>query len=422
MTLRKPVRILFRGAMTAVLGLVAISCADEEDEGDEDNGGSSTAATGNRPTGGVGNTGATNTGGSGNSASLGGNSNLGGTGNRSTVGGRGDVEPCDGLPYDPESGPDGTDDRGICTGVAFEVEGSPVDMFILMDRTISQSYFVEGTSISRWEAMLSAVEQFSRSDEAASVNAGIVFQNKYGTGNEDRECNPADYATPVVEMQPMPQAGPLIIEAMQNLQPNGMTPLVPAVQGAMDYAKQWQAANPDRITVLILVGDGYPTICEETSPSAVADLIASGWTTDPPVRTYAIGVGASSELNLDNYARAGGTNEAVMTDESGVTEGFLSALLNITNSFVPCEYSVPPPPSDLEEVDFSEVTIVYTPFVGEPMEIPAAGSPMNCSTGGWYYDNPSNPTQVIMCPCSCSRLGAGRVEAMFDCKPLPPIL
>lgn len=317
------------------------------------------------------------------------------------------------------------DERGTCVGTSMEIERMPVDIFILMDRTISQSYAIEqGSDTSRWEAMLEAVRLFAVSDEIAHVNAGIVFVNAHGTGREELECNVEDYATPVVPMQPMAVAGPQIIAEMENLQPSGMTPLVPAVTGAMQYAKEWAADHPDSATALVLVGDGYPTICDDQDPSDVADVVRAGWQTNPPVRTYAVGVGASSELNLNVYATAGGTFEAVMTDESGVTEGFLNVLLNIASSNIPCDFGVPDAPSDIEEVDFTEVSVVYYPFSGDPWEVPAVEGPSRCNGeyGGWYYDNPNDPTEIQLCPCSCSAVGAGRLEAKFDCRPKPPIL
>ncbi len=476
MTLSKPTRTFFHGALTVALGLAAITCAEEED-GDSNGGGQGNAATG--PTGGSGVTGGggsatggddtEGSGGSGDSSSAsGGDDDTGGGGSTSSGGGstRPNVAPCRGLPMstyenpvpDPTGGAGGDDEGGAgaegvagsgqggaggeeepaadptggappvdpnqpnCVGVAFEVEGSPVDMFILMDRTISQSYLVEGTSMSRWEVMTEAVRQFTESPEVlgSGLNAGIVFENAHGTADPEVECNPNDYAIPTVDMGPIGETGPEMVAAMEAIQPAGMTPLVPAVEGAMRIAKSWQEEHPERTTVLVLVGDGYPTICDEQDPSDLAAIVGEGYESQPSIRTYAIGVGASSELNLDNYARYGGTSEAVMMEYEDAIDAFAKAMLNITNSFIPCSYEAPTPPPDLD-VDYTKVQIVYTPFVGDPEEIPAAGSASNCDNGGWYYDNPVTPTRVIMCPCSCANLGAGRIEARFGCVPRAPL-
>lgn len=475
MTLNRPNRILFHGALTVVLGIAAVNCAEENDDGDG-NGGQGNSATG--PTGGSGVTGGggtadggdetDNTGGSGDSSSTGGRT-TGGGGSGTGGSTRPNVAPCEGLPMDtyvnilptggtggdaegdagseneagnqgdagssqggaggaedvedPTGGSTPVDpDQPNCTGVAFEVEGSPVDMFILMDRTISQSYLVEGTGDSRWEVMTEAVRQFTESPEVlgSGLNAGIVFENAHGTSDPEIECNVADYAIPTVPMGPIAETGPDMVAAMENTAPAGKTPLIPAVEGAMQIAKAWQEDHPERTTVLVLVGDGYPTICDEQDPAALAAIVGEGYQSQPSIRTYAIGVGASSELNLDNYARYGGTSDAVMMEYEDAIDSFAKAMLNITNSFIPCSYAAPAPPPDLD-VDFTQVQIVYTPFVGNPEEIPAAGSAANCENGGWYYDNPVTPTTVIMCPCSCANLGAGRIEARFGCAPRPPL-
>ncbi|HEV8550643.1 MAG TPA: hypothetical protein VGQ57_16470, partial [Polyangiaceae bacterium] len=53
-------------------------------------------------------------------------------------------------------------------------------------------------------------------------------------------------------------------------------------------------------------------------------------------------------------------------------------------------------------------------------EIPALPGPASCSeakNGGWYYDDPSAPTSILVCPCTCARFGAGRVDVRVGCKP-----
>ena len=36
------------------------------------------------------------------------------------------------------------------------------------------------------------------------------------------------------------------------------------------------------------------------------------------------------------------------------------------------------------------------------------------TTGGFYYDDPENPTRIILCPASCEAVTNGTVDARLD--------
>ena len=409
-------------SVTATLALAAYTWGcSSDDTGNTVNSGD--------PTGGAGS-------GLGGSAPVGGSNSSGGreasggtgddTGGREATGGRSSEIPtaaCKGAPYSGDPS-----DENTCRGVGAEVEPSPVDLFIMMDRTISMSYLVENSQTTRWEALRQAVEDFVTSPEVGDIRGGINFFNRSGGRNEDVDCDAENYIDPEdnsdggplgVRMGPLSENGMDLVDAIAAVEPGGLTPAFAAVEGGLIYAKQWAAANPERATVLVFVGDGYPTMCE-TDPALISDLIEDGYTQEPSIRTYAIGVGASQRFNLDNFARAGGTQEALMTEDDDVAAGFLDALKNITNEAVSCEWGLPEPPAG-EALDYDEVQVIYEPFSGEDQEIPYVRTLSGCSAspyGGWYYDNPSDPTSIRVCPCTCTNLGAGTVTARIGCEPL----
>jgi hypothetical protein len=37
--------------------------------------------------------------------------------------------------------------------------------------------------------------------------------------------------------------------------------------------------------------------------------------------------------------------------------------------------------------------------------------------GGWYYDDAEHPSKPTVCPCTCARFQAGRVDVRLGCKP-----
>ncbi len=92
----------------------------------------------------------------------------------------------------------------------------------------------------------------------------------------------------------------------------------------------------------------------------------------------------------------------------------------INDSQISCEYQIPVPP-DGEVINFEKVNVQ---FVAHPNAQPqtiyyVAGGAAACnSNGGWYYDNPSQPTKLTLCPQSCQAVQGsqdGRVDVLFGC-------
>ena len=56
--------------------------------------------------------------------------------------------------------------------------------------------------------------------------------------------------------------------------PGGGTPTAPALQGAIDYAKQWVLQNPTHTTIVLFATDGDPTRREAGPPTSRAGAVA----------------------------------------------------------------------------------------------------------------------------------------------------
>lgn len=328
-----------------------------------------------------------------------------------------------GAPGEPRAGaPAETAGAGgagpACRGISVEAEVIPVDLFLMMDRSQSMGFSVEGSSMTRWEALREAVETFVTDPAAAEIGGGIGFFSLSGGANDELDCNADDYAEPVVPIAPLGEVGADLIEAIEEVTPGGLTPTVPALEGAINYARAWQGENPDRASVVVLVTDGFPTQCS-TAPDEIAAVAKAGYDSDERVRTFVIGVGEVARFNLDNYARAGGTQQAYLTEADDVSSSFVEALTNITSGELACEYRIPAPPDDMK-IDVDEVQVIYTPAAGDPEEVPSISSLSACAknpNGGWYYDDAANPTKISVCPCTCARFRAGRVDVRLGCKP-----
>jgi hypothetical protein len=264
-----------------------------------------------------------------------------------------------------------------------------------------------------------AVQQFVTNPAAANIGVGIQFFGQSGNNNATLDCDVSRYATPVVPIGLASVVGQDVANAVVNTYPGGLTPTLPALQGAIQYAESHQSATPNRATVVVLVTDGYPTQCQSpVSVTEISNAAAAGAANG--IRTYVVGLAAG--FNLDSIAQAGGTNTAFLLDEGDITQTFLNTLLNISNNPISCEYEIPLPPDPSQQIDYTKVSIVYTPSTGTAQEIPHADTLSDCSrstAGGWYYDYNAAPTRILLCPCSCSAIAAGTVQVRLGCTPRP---
>lgn len=319
---------------------------------------------------------------------------------------------------EPEAGGAGGESGEACRGVSQAAEAVPVDVFLMMDRSQSMGFPVEDSTQTRWEALRDAVQSFAENPEAANIRAGLGFFSLSGGDDEDLDCDADNYAEPVVPIDVLADAGADLVAAIEETEPSGLTPTVPALQGAISYARSWAQENPERATMVVLVSDGFPTQCD-AGPDQVAAAAKEGFESDEHIRTFVIGVGDVAKFNLDNYARAGGTGKAYLTEAANVSDTFVEALSNITDSKLACQYAVPQPPSGMK-IDTEKVQVIYTPSSGDPEEVPSVQSLSACAdspSGGWYYDDPQAPTKITVCPCTCARFGAGQVDVRLGCKP-----
>lgn len=339
---------------------------------------------------------------------------------------------CPGLPISTTAVDAGTVDADAganCAGVGVGIEPEPLDMYIMMDRTQSMTNPIQNTSLLRWDVLQQGVSAFINNSTviAKGPRLGLRFFGATGNPNDPTECDAMTYAQPLIEIEDITTSGAKILSAITDERAllGGQTPWFPAIQGALMHAQNWQVANQTRITVAVLVTDGYPTECD-VNLSDITEMVGEYYAGvqgtyntqgKPGIRTYIIGV-AVDKFNLDAVAEAGGTGASTIVDNADAVSQFATAMANITSGNIPCTITLPNPP-DGKILDPGKVQVVYKPYQGTDQEIPAASTSAGCASasGGWYYDNPIHPTTVTLCPCSCANLGAGDVEFRFGCRP-----
>jgi hypothetical protein len=410
-----------RSAVSISALSLALACGSKDDGSQVTPNVSAAGASGTQGAGGAqaGAGGAGTSGSSGTNGTSGASGAMTGTGARpSGTAGSPSTAACSGLPF---QGTDAGTDGGTCAGISLEAERVDVDMYIMMDRSVSMAEQVGSTGRIRWDFVRDAVRAFVQDPGTANIGVGIQFFGQSGSRDDALDCDVSRYSTPAVPIGLASVAGGDVVAAVDTTLPGGLTPTFPALQGAVAYGQQWAASHPGRATVVVLVTDGFPTQCQNpVSVGDIADVAQQAAAGSPPVRTYVVGLAAG--YNLDTIARAGGTRQAFLIDEGDITQSFVTTLLNISTNPLSCEYEIPVPADPTLAVDFDKVQVVYTPGVGDAEEIPRAANFGECAgsaAGGWYYDSPTSPSKILVCPCTCSRFGAGKVEVRLGCAPRP---
>jgi hypothetical protein len=100
----------------------------------------------------------------------------------------------------------------------------------------------------------------------------------------------------------------------------------------------------------------------------------------------------------------------------------VDALLGMSATALPCEFAMPMARPG-EAIDVDLVALSYTPNpTGITHEVPKVQSRDDCALAGsdnqgWYYDHPTTPTRILVCPDTCGRFAAGTVSIAYGCAP-----
>ncbi len=77
-----------------------------------------------------------------------------------------------------------------------------------------------------------------------------------------------------------------------------------------------------------------------------------------------------------------------------------------------CIYDIP----DKEKAKSADSVDVSWIFGANSQTIPAVSGPEQCGAqGGWYFDDPANPTQLVVCEQTCSGLSGGVFQVAYGC-------
>jgi len=306
------------------------------------------------------------------------------------------------------TGTDGTGGGTVCVSTVETAEATPLDIVFLIDR----SGTMQGAS---WEGSTSALETFFEDPLSDGISAGIVYLptvKPFGGSGCDTEL----YKVLDVPIAPLPDNAFNLTNSMPDNATGSSTPLYAALSGALMAATARQDAYPTHKVILVMTGDGHYNTC-----SADIDQIAA-WAKSAldynGVRTYVIAVEADavSPENLQKIAEEGGTT--AFYDAQDINE-FSEKMAEIRTAALGCDFAIPPPPEG-EGFVLDRVNFTYTPGGTEsPITLPHADDLADCGDDpGWYYDNNTSPSKIIVCPASCATIqndSTATVAVAFGC-------
>ena len=285
----------------------------------------------------------------------------------------------------------------VCDAQAYSTQRTPLDIYMMLDASASM--------IPWWPSTLDSLGQFFADPSSTGIAVGLQL---FGT-----VCEVEHYSTPAVPIDTLP-GNAARLNAAFPLIPTDETATLPALKGAIVHARQWAGQHPDHKVVVMLVTDGLPEECDSTVEN-VTQAAREGFQGTPAIQTFVVGIGDVTAI--DQFAAAGGTQKALLTSPGTAAE-LVQALNQVRNKALPCEFQLP----NGSSVQPGLVNLRYTSDTRDtaraPRTIGAVQNAAHCDAvqGGWYFDDASAPTRVIVCDESCEQLHTGgEVKVLLGC-------
>ncbi len=334
----------------------------------------------------------------------------------------------------------GSEDFSECASRATEAQPLGIDMFVVLDHTTSMGSdcpldlsTAPPPRSSKWCFASHALAEYFTSEASAGHRAALQYMSLADSVCEGGPENGQAHAA--VGLTPLPSAadGPLVT-SLSDEDPN--TNYRTQIEAALRGIATFTAANrdPSRPMIGILITDGDPSLCDRNIDNLAA--IVQEHYAATGIKTFIIGMTGATLQNLETMALPGGAPEhgpefcggtAQTCHYWSVGDGdpaaFVSALEQIQQAAVlPCEYQIPPAPAG-EALRYDLVNIQYVDGAGVSTTLGYVASPEQCAGTSWYYDNPTAPTRIGLCPDACSLVSASltgaQVDISYGCATIP---
>lgn len=319
----------------------------------------------------------------------------------------------------------------LCVASTAKATITKINLFFAVDRSgsmLTKSLGIAGQP-TRWKQMTDAMKAFAQNAASAGTGVWVRFWPYNQNGTCPNSCSSTACATGNVALgtltkssAPSDMQEQAIISAIALATPaSDGTPMYPALEGALTAAQTYTATHPTEQSAVVLMTDGEPTQCD-TSIGNMA-LLAQTAYEGTGVRTFTIGIQGVAPGVLDQIAAAGNGATYHVGDGAGVpVESLvLQAIYDIKQALLPCTF-----PLDMSE-DFDEQTVgvTFTKNDGSQLDLIRVSGAAACGPGGGYYmDDPLQPTAVSLCPSTCTAVQGeigGRIDVQGGCPAHQPL-
>lgn len=192
-----------------------------------------------------------------------------------------------------------------------------------------------------------------------------------------------------------------------------------------EYEQYEDFLRPEAVLHIVAVTDDESDISELEFDAGMRALLGGRDYVFHAIASESVGgreCDGAAEVGARYYRLAdmkGGLKVSICTpDWTGV---FDRLRMHITETVpLPCAFAVPDAPADMT-LDYGRVNVQLTPGGGgEPGVIPQVDSAAACGgLGGWYYDDPEAPTEILLCETTCRFVAAdamARVDIALGCE------
>jgi hypothetical protein len=351
-------------------------------------------------------------------------------------------------------------EENACAGWAYEPEGLPAKLELVIDVSGSMKDPAPGSSATKWEetrdALLEAIVGVDGPGLGASTAVGLLFYpGKFNSNvstkplSSSTECLNIDASVSMAELggDGAPQRS-AIEDALSSVETGQGTPTHDAYKYALDKVVLGDAQKDiPGDPYMLLITDGMPTLqygCYNTSGNLdynsvptdpIVDEIANA--RSKGVKTFVIGSpGSEAGVGwLSAAATAGGTAKENcsdngptychmdMTTAPNFSAALRSGLNQVVSAVAGCKFDVPTKSIDgTEEVDPNQVYPFIT-YSNDSIELIGRDNGTGTCKGDGY--RLLSDTQLELCKATCDRYHAdpeALIEFMFGCAGIEEIL
>ena len=296
----------------------------------------------------------------------------------------GRADACAGEPCaaDADAGP--RDAGATCVASTSTLARTQLDLLLVMDDT---------ASLVPWLPALQ--EGLALMLQDAAWNGTRVGLQRF-----DEVCEAEPYANLLVPIAPLPGNAPALQGALP-LVPSVSTSTVPALDGALRYARSWSETHDESRIAVVLLTDASPGACDGLIGDWVSQgqrLIRAAQEGPNPIETYVIGFGVMEAVTT--LAPASETRMISTTPAEGEVK---AALDSVRMQAQPCAFAWQPDST----LTPGSLVVASTSDGGGERRYPIHEDRAACDRrGGFYLDDPAAALPLVACPQTCAELSS----------------